>query len=996
MRTLFFTLFTLCCTLLATAQISVTHLRLENLENPVGLDVKVPRFSWHLLSDRRNTSQSHYEIRVSQDESFKKVLWTSGKNMSNQSILVPYNGPALQSNTRYYWQVRAWDQNEGVSAWSSVAWWHTGLLNNSDWTANWISPANRSGHTSPYLRTDFSAKKKIKNATVFVSAHGLYELYLNGQRVGQDQLTPGWTAYQKRLQYQCYDVTNLVQAGNNTVGAILANGWYLGELGWQNHRNIYGKELALIAQLDITYTDGSTQRVQTDGSWTSADGAVRFSEIYDGEQVDYRLEPTGWNNPGFNAKGWTPVKTQDFPKDVLVATYNEPIRARETFVPKADFIAPNGQKTLDFGQNLVGIVQVTAKGSAGARLVLRYAEVLDPRTGNPYFDNLRHAASSDTFYLSGKGTETCAARFTFHGFRYATYELTGNFAQKPEFTAIAWYSNMPQTGSFECAHPLINQLQHNIQWGQRGNFLDVPTDCPQRDERMGWTGDAQVFANTALYNFDAHNFFAKWLKDVAADQRPDGKVPFVVPNVLDINSGGSTGWADVATIIPWNTYVATADKRILEEQYESMKAWVGYMETNSKNHLWNTGFHFGDWLFYDVDDDRDGRSAITDKYYIAQCFFAYSIQLTLKTAQLLNKTADIEKYTVLLKNVKAAFLNEYITPNGRPISSTQTAYTLALQFDMLPEAQRANAAKALVDNIRSYGNHLTTGFLGTPYLCHVLSRFGYEEVAYDLLFQETYPSWLYPVKMGATTIWERWDGIKPDSSFQSITMNSFNHYAYGAIGDWMYRNIAGIQSVADRPGYKHTNIAPHPCENLAYAKGSLMSPHGLVRSDWRIVGDTFFLEVDIPVNTTATVEIPTIDIRSVRENGLPLAAVKDITAPIDVSKPNLVRVKLGSGKWSFQAQSPVILPPPHLREFTGKFSTGGWSGRSEFKIKEGQLQLINNLGTTVLVKDRAQKDGFAGPNGLKVTFMRSENGTINGVELSKPDGGSTLRGKKTK
>ena len=460
---------------------------------------------------------------------------------------------------------------------------------------------------------------------------------------------------------------------------------------------------------------------------------------------------------------------------------------------------------------------------------------------------------------------------------------------------------MRPTGTFSCSNVLINQLQHNIQWGQKGNFLDVPTDCPQRDERLGWTGDAQVFSRTATYNMNAHNFFAKWLKDVAADQYANGSIPFVIPNVIGKGTsgpGGSTGWADVATVIPWNVYLAYGDKRILEEQYPSMKAWVNYMQLQSKNDLWNTGFHFGDWLFYSRNDDTDGSSAITDKYLIAQCFYAYSTQLLINTAIVLGKKDDEAYYTALITKIKDAYLREYVTPNGLISSDTQTAYVLALQFDMLPENLRQQAATRLVSNIRRYENHLTTGFLGTPYLCHVLSRFGYPNVAYRLLMQDTYPSWLYPVKMGATTVWERWDGIKPDSTFETPTMNSYNHYAYGAIGDWMYRVIAGIDTRTEAPGYKQILIKPTAGGGLTNALADYETSYGKVSSHWKLEGDNFSLDVEIPVNTTATVYIPITNSNDViYESGVSVAAAPGIK--MATPETGYMVVNVGSGNYHF-------------------------------------------------------------------------------------------------
>jgi alpha-L-rhamnosidase len=445
---------------------------------------------------------------------------------------------------------------------------------------------------------------------------------------------------------------------------------------------------------------------------------------------------------------------------------------------------------------------------------------------------------------------------------------------------------------------LLNQLQHNIEWGQKGNFLDVPTDCPQRDERLGWTGDAQVFCRTASFNRQVNNFFAKWLQDVAADQFADGAVPHVIPQVLNKSDGGSAGWSDVATIVPWTMYLAYGDKKILESQYASMKAWVGYMENNSDHYLWHKGYHFGDWLSY-WPENQGERAAITDNYLIAQAFFAHSVQLVINAAGVLGFEEDVNRYTTLLKQVKEAFLKEYATPGGRLVSNTQTAYVLALEFDMLPEEVRQSAAQRLVNNIKDYNNHLTTGFLGTPYLCEVLSRFGYTDVAYGLLLQETYPSWLYPVKMGATTIWERWDGQKPDSTFEDAGMNSFNHYAYGAIGDWMYRFVAGIDTYESDPGYKKIKIKPEPGGKLDYVNADLQTYYGKVSSHWKQSAGHFVLDVEIPVNTEAEIFIPTGTGGVVKENGIVLSDQTEVR--VLRQEGNYTVVKAGSGVYHFEA-----------------------------------------------------------------------------------------------
>jgi len=891
---LFFGLLFLTTTI--SAQVKVVNLLTENQTNPIGLDVQQPRFSWQLVSDQRNISQTAYEITISAS---KGTAWKSGKIMSDRSVQVPYAGAALQSGKKYTWEVRVWDNNGKPSAWSELGSFQTALLSAADWNAKWIEAdivEDSINRPAQYFRKQFSTTKKIVSATAYITAHGMYEAQINGKRVGEAYLTPGWTSYNKRLQYQVYDVTGLLQNGANAIGVMVGNGWYRGFLAWSGNKDSYGKKTGVLMQLDINYTDGTTARIISDQTWKSSTGSVRYSEIYHGETIDAREEKAGWSTANYNDANWSGVKVQNYPNDNLLATYNEPVRKHETFKPLKIFTTPKGERVIDFGQNLVGWVILKANGKAGDKITIRHAEVLD-KNGNFYIDNLRAANATANYFLSGKGEETFEPHFTFYGFRYI--KIDGVNKIKPEnFTAVALYSDMKPTGTFTSSNALINQLQHNIQWGQKGNFLDVPTDCPQRDERLGWTGDAQAFSRTASFNFGVNNFFAKWLRDVEADQRPSGKVPHVIPNVLQPEAGGSTGWADAATIIPWNMYLAYGDKKILEDQYNSMKAWVGYMEKESKNYLWNTGSHFGDWLFYRPFDDNDGRSAVTDKYMIAQCFFTNSVQIMINTAKVLDKNDDVAKYTELLKNLKAAFVKEYLTPNGRLISSTQTAYVLALNFDMLPDDLREQTVQKLVDNIKSYNNHLTTGFLGTPYLCHVLSRFGKADVAFTLLMQESYPSWLYPVKMGATTIWERWNGIRPDSTFEPASMNSFNHYAYGAIGDWMYRVVAGLDTYDDAPGYKHIKIQPHIGGGLTNVSASLQTYYGKASSGWKLEGNKIIMDVEIPANTTATVFVPASNKEAITENGNTVSSSKDLQ--VTGSENGYVILKVNSGKYHFE------------------------------------------------------------------------------------------------
>jgi alpha-L-rhamnosidase len=878
------------------AQVSVSYLLTDNRINPVGIDDLQPCFSWQLASDQRNVMQSAYEIDVTEG---KRNVWSSGKVLSDSSVRVAYKGSALESGKKYEWRVRVWDANDKASSWSTPALFETGLLNASDWKAKWIMPGyteNSVMRPSPLFRKEFSSPgKKIIRATAYITAHGLYEAYINGKRIDDAYLTPGWTSYNKRLQYQTYDVTDLIKNGSNAVGVMLGNGWYRGIIGFNDNINVYGKDIALLCQLNIQYADGTTQTIASDDTWKSSTGEVRYAEIYNGETIDARLDKTGWTTTGYNDADWSGVTIGNFGYDKLIATENEPVKKHETFKPVNIFSTPKGEHLIDFGQNLVGWVVVKVKGNAGDSIRIFHAEVLD-KNGNFYNANLRAAKAEDVYVLKDDNEQTFEPHFTWHGFRYIKVEgLKGDI--KPEnFTAVALYSDMDSTGSFASSNPLINQLQHNIQWGQKGNFLDVPTDCPQRDERLGWTGDAQVFSRTATFNRNVNSFFAKWLKDVSADQFANGSVPFVIPNVLGEGAGGSTGWADVSTIIPWNMYLAYGDKRILADQYNSMKKWVDYMTSKSENNLWQSGFHFGDWLFYHPEDDNDGRAAVTDKYLIAQCFYAHSTQLLINAAKILGKNDDVNSYTDLLQKIKAAFLKEYMTPNGRLVSGTQTAYVLALNFDMLPDNLRAQAAKRLVDNIEDYHNHLTTGFLGTPYLCEVLTRFGYDSVAYKLLLQDSYPSWLYPVKMGATTIWERWDGIKPDSSFENVGMNSFNHYAYGAIGDWMYRKMVGIDTYEDGVGYKHIKIQPHIGGGFTNASASLKTYYGIVSNAWNMRSNETDMDVEIPANTKATVYVPATDANAVTESG---KALSTNNIKVTATEGGYVVMELGSGKYHF-------------------------------------------------------------------------------------------------
>src|SRR5260221_5197116 len=721
---------------------------------------------------------------------------------------------------------------------------------------------------------------------------------INGRRVGDQVLAPGWTSYDKRLQYQTYDVTDLVKRGRNAVGVTLGDGWFRGRLAWETRRNTYGKEIALLAQIVVRYADGREQIIATGDGWKASTGPIRASDIYNGETYDARLERRGWSEPGFDDTDWTRVRVIDHSKAMLVSPAGPPIRRIEEIKPLRILHTPAGETVFDMGQNMVGWVRLRVRGPSGTAVRLQHAEVLDKK-GNFYLANLRTAQQTDTYTLKGGGEESYEPHFTFHGFRYAKVDGVSGTPATEALTGIVVHSDMPRTGTFATSDSMLNQLYHNIVWGQKGNFVGVPTDCPQRDERLGWTGDAQVFSRTAAFNYDVAGFFTNWLGDATVDQRPIGSFPDVIPDVLtrgQPNATSSAGWGDAGVIIPWTMYLAYGDARLLERQYPSMRRYVEYQrKVAGEKLLWNTGWHYGDWLaFSTVRADYPG--ATTDKDLIATAFYAHSADVLARSAQVLGKADDARQYRDLFQRIKAAWNTEYVAASGRISSNTQTAYALALEFHLLPDAQRAEAGRRLAANVNQFG-HLTTGFLGTPYLTSALSETGHLAEAYKLLLNKRYPSWLYPITQGATTIWERWDGQKPDSSFQETSMNSFNHYAYGAIGDWMVRVVAGLDLDEGSPGYRHIVIQPQPGGTLTFARAELMTPYGSAQSAWKVDGGRLQLDVPVPANTHATVRLPCATLAGVLEGTTPVASAAGV--PSAWQDGNTVLVDIGSGDYLF-------------------------------------------------------------------------------------------------
>lgn len=825
-------------------KISAEH-RVESF----GIGFSSPRLSWIIGTNIQNWRQAAYEIKSSDGK-------TTGKVDSAESLLVDFPFEPLESREEISLQVRVWGQDGSLSDWSDPLILETGLLNLNDWSANFITPAwdedISKSNPSPYLRREFVLKGEIKSARLYISALGLYEAQINGKVVGDHVLAPGWTVYDERLRYQTFDVTSMLHAGANVIGAILGDGWFRGRLGFGGgKRNIYGERLALLAQLEVQYADGTTEIIVSDERWQAFQGAILMNSLYDGETYDARLEPSGWTLPGFDDSGWSGVRSVAWDLDSLEAPINPPVRRIQTVLPVSITKSPSGKTIVDFGQNLVGRLSIRVQGSGGQTITLRHAEVLDH--GELGTRPLRLAEATDKYILRGDRSETWEPRFTFHGFRYV--EITGD-VQPDEICAVVLHSDMERTGWFECSDPLLNRLHDNVVWSMRGNFLDVPTDCPQRDERLGWTGDLQVFAPTASFLYDVSGFLQSWLRDLAIEQRKmNGSVPHVVPNALDASAGGAAAWGDAATVVPWALYQRFGDVNILAAQFESMCAWVDHVAKQAgENYLWDTGFQFGDWLDPTAPPDKPWQ-ARTDKVIVASAYFAHSAELVARAAQQLGRTQEHKHYSALAEKAKAAFAREYITPAGRMMCDAETAYAVALTFDLLPTPeQRQRAGDRLSELVLDGGYHIRTGFVGTPLICDALCQTGHFLTAYRLLMQKENPSWLYPVTMGATTIWERWDSMLPDGSINPGEMTSFNHYALGAVADWMQRTIGGLTPL--EAGYSRMEIRPRPGGGLTHARVTHVTPYGSAECKWKIESGKFELNTMIPPNTTALVTLP--------------------------------------------------------------------------------------------------------------------------------------------
>lgn len=836
----------------------ITSIRFEHLRDVFGIGNERPRLSWCVDTETAGWQQVGYELEAYGPEGQRRDQ--TGRVESEQSVLVPWPFASLSSRERLAIRVRVWGNDGHPSAWSDLYPVEVGLLLASDWSARFVTPDwnedTSRPQPAPSLRHEFDVLPGIADARLYVTALGVYEAQINGTVVGDHVLAPGWTSYHHRLLVQTFDVTDLLQVGRNAIGAILGDGWYRGRLGFGGgRRNIYGDRLALLAQLEITYADGTSERIGTDETWRAIPGPVLGSDLYDGETYDARLEQSGWSEPDYDESDWAGVRLLDLDLTTLAMPLSPPVRRTELLAPVAITISPSGHTIVDFGQNLVGRLRLTVSGNAGQTITLRHAEVLE--NGELSTRPLRLARATDRYTLRGEGVESWEPRFTFHGFRYAQVEGWPGELRAEAIQAVVCHSDLERTGWFECSDPLLNRLHENVVWSMRGNFLSIPTDCPQRDERLGWTGDIQVFAPTACFLYDATGFLTSWLADLAADQTETGIVPFVIPYVLEGDGVPATGWGDAAVIVPWVLYQRSGDVGVLASQFESMHAWVDMIARRAEGYLWNQGFQFGDWLDPTAPPDKP-QAARTNPYLIATAYFAHSAQLVGQTAELLGWSEKAAHYQQLAARVREAFTREYVTPAGRIISDAETAYALALQFALLPDAQqRQHAGRRLAELVHERGYHIGTGFLGTPLICDALCSVGEYDMAYRLLTQRECPSWLYPVTMGATTIWERWDSLLPDGSVNPGEMTSFNHYALGAVADWLHRTVGGLAPGA--AGYRHLIINPHPGGGLTSACARHLTPYGLAEASWQLKEEQIAVTVIVPPNATATVTLPGSD-----------------------------------------------------------------------------------------------------------------------------------------
>ncbi len=888
----------------------------EGFINPIGFYEHTPSFSWKLPASGRVFAQSAYAIVVASDPKLlpdSPDIWHSGKVHTDQSVWIPYEGEPLTSREKVYWQVKYWDQEGKASDWSEVAHFEMGLLYNTDWEAKWIGypytddqDTTRYGTTiyePQYLRREVYLASDIVSARLYVSAKGAYEVQINGEKVGEDVMPPGYTPYDKRIETLTYDVTEMLHPGKNALGLILAPAWYSGRIGWARAHWFKKDPPRIICQLEVIFENGSQDTYYSDETWyVMINGPIRFSEIYDGEIYDANNEIPGWSEAGYPQGNWKNVMVEEIDTIVnLIPKRHHPVRDIMALNTKSISQLESGAVIFDMGQNLVGVPKINVPMIKNDTLTIRFAEMLQ-QDGQLYTENYRTAKSLGYYIANKTGITEYKPKFTFYGFRYV--ELSGfdssAVPDKSWVTGLVQHSDFDIIGTFSSSHEKLNQLQSNIEWGLRGNFYDIPTDCPQRDERAGWTGDAQVFAPTSYFIADVHSFWMSWLQSVREEQFENGAIPIVVPNMTGDRI--SPGWGDAATIIPWEAYMRTGDKKVLKDNFAMMKRWVGFYHSEAKDNLIVDMAGFGDWL---QPYSSNGNRGDTSMDIIATAFFAQSIRLTMKAADVLGYHNDRQELKTLLDKVRSSFEETFFEADGRikDRNETQTAYLLAIGFNLLSDDMTEKAIPHLLSQVEEADNHLRTGFLGTPLLATVLDKIGQIDLMYEILFKETYPSWFYSINQGATTMWERWNSFSHEDGFGDAGMNSFNHYAYGAIGQWMYERIAGITML--EPGYKRIRIAPEPGGALTSARGTYESPYGKILSEWQLRNNEFRLHVIIPPNTIAEIVTPAIaggDLMIIRSK---LAAIKGVTKT-NVRGDQII-IEVLPGKYNF-------LTPYHIKQ----------------------------------------------------------------------------------